>query len=164
MWKSLWNLFGKGDGDLFCADIEVGDDRVFWHYIVRARGENKRDLHFASDAGLYALDADAKLTRVDDAGKLEWLQKNAAISDREGVLEVDAASVLYIDDKDKRCRLPKKGDPIFDGQADSRLCREVATERDLFNCHGTFYELPAENATGFARVCPIATHNHCCGD
>ncbi len=24
-----------------------------------------------------------------------------------------------------------------------RICREVATERDLLNCHGTFYELPA---------------------
>ncbi|HRX55363.1 MAG TPA: hypothetical protein P5016_12655, partial [Verrucomicrobiales bacterium] len=39
-----------------------------------------------------------------------------------------------------------------------RLCREVSTERDLFNCHGTFYELPAENAGGFARVRPVATH------
>jgi hypothetical protein len=37
--------------------------------------------------------------------------------------------------------------------------REVCTERDLFNCHGTFYELPAENADGFAKVRPIASHN-----
>jgi hypothetical protein len=34
----------------------------------------------------------------------------------------------------------------------------VATERDLFNCHGTFFELPAENAAGFSRVRPVATH------
>ena len=126
--------------------------------IVRARGENKRDLHFASDAGLYALNAKAKLTRVDAPEKLAWLKKNAAIPDRKGVLEVDDASVLYIDDKGKRFRLPK-GDAAFDAQPTARLCREVATERDLFNCHGTFYELPAENAAGFARVRPVATHN-----
>ena len=41
----------------------------------------------------------------------------------------------------------------------ARVCREVATERDLFNFHGTFYELPARNAQGFAKIRPIATHN-----
>jgi hypothetical protein len=41
----------------------------------------------------------------------------------------------------------------------SRIDREVATERDLFNCAGTLYELPAENAGGFAKIRPVATHN-----
>ena len=41
----------------------------------------------------------------------------------------------------------------------ARVCREVATERDLLNLHGTFYELPARNAQGLAKVRPIATHN-----
>jgi hypothetical protein len=36
----------------------------------------------------------------------------------------------------------------------------VATERDLFNCSGTFYELPAENADGFAKIRPVASHNY----
>ena len=45
------------------------------------------------------------------------------------------------------------------GQDVVRICREVATERDLFNCHGTFYELPAENADGYAKIRPIASHN-----
>jgi hypothetical protein len=40
-----------------------------------------------------------------------------------------------------------------------RICREVATERDLFNCSGTFYELPAENADGFAKIRPVASHH-----
>ena len=35
----------------------------------------------------------------------------------------------------------------------------MRTERDLFNCHGTFYELPAENAGGFAKIRPVTTHN-----
>jgi len=41
----------------------------------------------------------------------------------------------------------------------ARIAREVVTERDLFNFHGTFYELPARNAQGFAKIRPIATHN-----
>jgi len=41
----------------------------------------------------------------------------------------------------------------------ARVCREVATERDLFNLHGTFFELPARNAGGFAKIRPVATHN-----
>ncbi len=74
-----------------------------------------------------------------------------------GILTVDDASVLYVDDKGKRWRLPK-GDPALTAH-EYRVCREVATERDLFNAHGTFYELPAENAGGFAKVRPVATHN-----
>jgi hypothetical protein len=55
--------------------------------------------------------------------------------------------------------------PIISGVEESsqqdfaRVCREVATERDLLNFHGTFYELPARNAQGFAKIRPIATHN-----
>ncbi len=40
----------------------------------------------------------------------------------------------------------------------ARVCREVATERDLLNIHGTFYELPARNAQGLSKIRPIATH------
>ena len=47
----------------------------------------------------------------------------------------------------------------FSGFGPSRICREVATERDLLNLHGTFYELPARNAQGLAKVRPVATHN-----
>src|SRR5690606_35448524 len=36
---------------------------------------------------------------------------------------------------------------------------EVATERDLLSVHGSFYELPAENADGYAKVRPIASHD-----
>ncbi len=49
--------------------------------------------------------------------------------------------------------------PTFQGFGPARICREAATERDLLNVHGTFYELPARNAQGMAKVRPIATHN-----
>lgn len=40
----------------------------------------------------------------------------------------------------------------------ARVCREVATERDLLNVGGTFYELPARNAQGLAKMRPVSTH------
>ncbi len=119
--------------------------------LLFARGENKRTLGFASDAGYYEMDGDLKLKRVDDAKAGEFLKKSVAIP--KDVLSADAASIIYVDDSGKRWRLPK-------GElAGSRVCREVCTERDLFNAGDTFYELPANNAGGFAKVRPVSTHN-----
>jgi hypothetical protein len=133
--------------------------------VIRARGENKRNLHFAArnaegSLGLYTLDESLNLIPDENSSELAWLEEHAAIPSREGVIELDAASVIYIDDSGKRFRLPR-GNAAFDQPSPlggERLCREVATERDLFNCHGTFFELPAENAGGFTRVRPVATH------
>jgi hypothetical protein len=136
--------------------------------LVRCRGDNKRTLQMAAmtvagptsrDAGYYELDAAMRLNRVDDAETHAWLKQNAAIP--QGILSVDAASAIYVDDAGRRWRLPK-GDMAFDeltGIGLLRMDREVVTERDLFQCHGTFYELPAENAGGFAKIRPITTHN-----
>lgn len=136
--------------------------------LVRPRGEELRTLHLAAtkikgraveDVGYYEMDAEMKLRRVDNPKSHEWLKENAAIP--EGFLSVDAASAVYVDDAGQRWRLPK-GDPALDeftGVGLSRMDREVVTERDLFLCHGTFYELPADNAGGFAKIRPVCTHN-----
>jgi len=136
--------------------------------LIRARGAVKKTLHFAAvkasdgncrELGYYEIDVDMKLRRVDDPAAHTWLKENAAVP--TGVVTVDSASVLYIDDDGRRYRLPK-GDASFDRPGplgSERIDREVVTERDIFNCHGTFYELPAENAGGFAKIRPIATHN-----
>ncbi|QDT15718.1 hypothetical protein [Alienimonas californiensis] len=156
------------DAALFAGLAEPGDEAVIAG-VMRARGGNERTLHIAADngdgkPGHYVLDAEMNLTLEDDAKALDYLTKNAAIPDRAGILTVDAASVLYVDDDGARYRLPKDdrfaqpGPAAFGGTGFGRLAREVATERDLFNCHGTFYELPASNAGGFARVRPVATH------
>ena len=50
-------------------------------------------------------------------------------------------------------------DEAPDSFSTARICREVATERDLLNLAGTFYELPARNAQGLAKIRPVATHN-----
>ena len=77
------------------------------------------------------------------------------------MVSVEESSVLIVDDKGRRWRLPLGSSTYnkFTNSAQLRICREVATERDLFNCYGTFYELPAENADGFAKIRPVASHN-----
>lgn len=136
--------------------------------LVWARGDNKRTLLFAArtvrdgrpgEEALYELDGELRLRRIDDRATLEWMNRNVAVP--KNVLEVDAASVIYRDEKGKRWRLPK-GDSALDrpgALGPARVAREVSTERDLLNAHGTFYELPAENAGGIGVVRPIATHN-----
>ncbi len=143
--------------------------------LMRAQGDNRGTLHFAAvrsgggdnpeDLGLYELTSDLSLRPVEKApdggagSGAAALRKQVEIP--VNVITADAASVLYVDERGRRWRLPK-GSPRFDHAGPlraERVDREVVTERDLFNCHGTFYELPAENAGGFAKIRPIATHN-----
>lgn len=136
--------------------------------IMRARGENKRTLHFVATEpgkdgpetiGLYELDQSLTLRPVDDPAALQYQVKNAAIA--TGAITSDEASLVYTDDAGKRWRLPRSSPSIeqVGAHGPARICREVATERDLFNAGGTFFELPAENAGGFAKVRAVATHD-----
>jgi hypothetical protein len=144
--------------DIFDGIAKPADAKVSGG-LLRARGENLRTLSFATADAYYELDGDLNLRRQDDAEAAEFVRTQMAIP--QNVLSVDAASVLYVDEQGRRWRLPK-GDAAFDAPGvlgDERVDREVVTERDLLNCHGTFYELPAENSGGFGKVRPIATHN-----
>ena len=158
------------------AGLTSPGDTSFVGGVIRARGENKGTLHFAAtgpdsagqvtDIGLYELDAGLKLRRVESDQDHQWHKTNAAIPSKQGVLQIDDASVIYLDDAGRRFRLPK-GNAAFDSETrfgPLRLAREVATERDLFNCHGSFYELPAENAGGFQRIRPVCTHQRVISD
>lgn len=109
--------------------------------------------------GYYEMSDTLALVRKDDAQTADFIREKFAIPHQ--VVTVDESSILIVDDRNRRWRLPL-GDAEYSsliGQDVLRICREVATERDLFNCHGTFYELPAENADGYAKMRPIASHN-----
>lgn len=131
--------------------------------LLLARGGGLKTLRFISSTkenkeSVYDMGAAFDLEPVEDPQGLEWTSKKAAIP--EGVLSYDEASIVYVDHKG-RWRLPR-GDKGLDKAGPlgaERVCREVCTERDLFNAGGTFFELPAENAGGFAKIRPIATHN-----
>ncbi|NND04911.1 MAG: hypothetical protein HKN87_00905 [Saprospiraceae bacterium] len=115
-------------------------------------GRNKRSI------GYYELDEHLKLEAKDDEETRQFIEDKFAIP--KDVISVEASSVLVVDDQGRRWRFPRgiKDFSVLTKEGALRICREVATERDLFNCHGTFYELPAENADGFAKVRPIASH------
>ena len=127
-------------------------------------GENRRSLGILAntsgkETGYYELDGSMNLVPKNDAKTATFIRETFAIP--QNVIEIDDASVLVVDDKNRRWRLPLSSadykKQTLDGQL--RICREVATERDLFSCYGTFYELPAENADGYAKIRPISTHN-----
>lgn len=125
--------------------------------------QNRRKLGVAANtadgSAYYDLDGDMLLQRRDSMEKASYIRKNLAI--RSEGMEITPGSVLVTDDKGRRWHLPL-GTRAFTEptrQNAMRVCREVSTERDLLNLHGTFYELPAENADGFAKVRPIASHN-----
>lgn len=132
--------------------------------VFRPRGENKRTLSYATDAGYYELDGGLNLRRVQDAAADEWVRKKVAIPC--DVITLDAASILVVDDRGRRWRLPRASAEydaaIREGQL--RICREVATERDMLSVCGTFFELPAENADGFAKIRPVCSHDLCVTD
>jgi len=112
-----------------------------------------------NESGYYELDSTMQLVKREDPATAAVIREKFAIPQQ--VVTIGEASVLFVDDLGRRWRLPK-GNPKYSdltGNAVLRICREVATERDLLNCAGTFYELPAENADGFAKIRPISSHN-----
>jgi hypothetical protein len=114
----------------------------------------------------YELSADLKLTKVADAQVAAFVQKNTPIP--QGIVTADAASVIF-EESGVRWRLPRSPSAAHDGllaRSALRKAREVCTERDILQAHGTFYELPALNAKGAIRIRPIATsdaavHDYC---
>jgi hypothetical protein len=143
---------------IFEGVARVGDEKAQTG-VFRARGENKRTLSFAADAGYYELDADLKLKRVEDPKAEAFVKTKVAIPKQ--VITLDEASVLVVDERGRRWRLPRATAALdkATNAGELRVCREVATERDMLSACGTFFELPAENADGFAKLRPVASHN-----
>jgi hypothetical protein len=149
------------------AGVAAEDAKNYSGGLVRAGSEKPGHLSFAAatvrdgkvtSEGYYELDPTLKLRRIAGEEKLAAMKTKLAVP--KGVISSDAASVLVVDDRGRRWRLPK-GNVAFDqeGALPLRVDREVCTERDLFQTHGTFFELPAENADGFAKMRAITTHN-----
>jgi hypothetical protein len=108
----------------------------------------------AAEGRYYELTPDLDLVQRQDSTRAAQLFAVGSVTSRG--YEVDAASVL-VTSSGRRYRLPK-GDAKLDA-FQHRGRREVVTERQLFNAHGTLYELPYDISGGFAKIRPIATHN-----
>lgn len=110
----------------------------------------------------YLLNKKMQLVPSTDKDRHEATAKAAALDPNTIPLKVDGNSILVVEDN-KRYRLPiapqAANDKAFDSEYGfARRVREIATERDLVNVGGTFFELPARNAGGFAHIRPIASH------
>ncbi len=156
----------ENPSNLFSGISSVKDSNSVGGIMV-ALGDNSRKLGILANAtkgktcietGYYEMDSSMQLVAVNNPIQQKNLREKVSIPSQ--VVQIEASSYLIIDGKGRRWRLPKTNDQydiLMQRQA-MRICREVATERDLFNCGGTFYELPSENADGFAKIKPIATH------
>lgn len=153
---------------IFNGLARVGEQKALGG-LLYGLGDNRRALGIAAQnfspegnptTAYYELDEKLQLIPKTDSETEAFIRDKFAIP--EQVVQVESSSVLITDSKGRRWRLPKQSEAYTSlmASAQLRICREVATERDLFSCHGTFYELPAENADGFAKIRPISTHSY----
>lgn len=153
--------------DLFDGIAKVSD-ATYTGGLLYGLGDNRRALGILagtiengtySESGYYELDGDMNLVKKEDTATANFIREKFAIP--EDVVTIDESSVLIVDDRGRRWRLPLGSDAFTNRTHRNllRICREVSTERDLLSLHGTFYELPAENADGFAKIRPVSSHN-----
>ncbi|MFN3168492.1 MAG: hypothetical protein ACE37H_15640 [Phycisphaeraceae bacterium] len=110
----------------------------------------------------YLLNKRLELVPSDDATRRDATAKAVAPKADAIPITIETHSVL-VEEDGRRYRLPlydkRSADTPLPGPfGHVRRVREVVTERDLMNVGGTFYELPARNAGGFAHVRPVASH------
>jgi hypothetical protein len=155
-------------GEIFKGLTSVESSRTLGG-LLYGLGDNRRALGLlatrvengeTTETGYYEMSDRLTLSRVEDRETAGFIRDRFAVPRQ--VVSISDASALIVDELGRRWRLPT-GNDAFASLTDNgalRICREVATERDLFNCMGTFYELPAENADGYAKIRPVASH-HC---
>lgn len=159
--------FTKTPGPVFDGLATV-DEIEFSGGLLYGLGNDRRSLGVLSgqitdgkfiESGYYELNSEMKLEKKEDPQTAGFIREKFAVGG-DGI-SIEESSVLITDDQGRKWRLPlgaAKYTNYTQGNV-FRLAREVVTERDLLNIHGTFYELPAENADGFAKIRPISSHN-----
>ncbi len=152
----------------FSALANIGDAAAYSDGLLRVMADADLRMEIAtaqadeagsfSESGYHVIGGSMLLDATVDATAEADLRADAEpTKDFDG----DDASVWITDDvSGVRLRLPRL-DPAYDAEFPSgwaRGFREVVTERSLFNCQGTFYEVPRENSGGRYRMRPITTH------
>ena len=153
---------------LFAGLAEATNAAAASDGIIRPKEADARTLQFAASfldasgartgTGYYEISGSLQLRRTTNATAEATLRSTYSLSNAN--FTVDAASVIFTEGTN-RFRLPKNStnyDAAF-ASGWPRGAREVVTERQLFNAHGTFYELPYSDSGGFRRIRPVATHN-----
>jgi hypothetical protein len=150
----------------FAAIADIRDTRSMSDGIIRVRDNTDLSLEFASSRTsssgstfnhrYHLIGGDIELKDVTDASAESTMRSSAATSKQFGS---DSASA-WVDSGGTRFRLPKL-DPLYDSPFAAgwaRGVREAVTERELLNCHGTFYEVPRANSGGYRKMRALTTH------
>lgn len=134
---------------------DLGNDRRTLGVLADRISGNK-----ITEQGYYELNENLRLVHKNDPKMENYIRSDFAIP--QNIVGVDKGSVLIVDGKGRRWRLPLSEKKYLDLSREGilRMCREVVTERDLMDCMGTFYELPADNADGYAKIRPVSSHNY----
>lgn len=128
---------GRGDENLVFEAV-CGED----YYVMLPGAGGKLELKRREDA-------------VARADTVKWF----GIKSGEDLGDAyDDASAIVVDGAARRWRMPYASEELRGKYVrEGRLCREVCTERDLLNLAGVLYELPAENAGGYAKMRAVTT-------
>ncbi len=148
-----------GEGAVFEGLFRTIDSMQRTSALIRPAKHN-RNLQVLTDDGEY-FEVDQTLTFSAPAqSRADEVARIAAI---EPYYTVEDASVV-VTENGKRYRLPKASE-VFDLPEvvmSSRHVREVQSERELMNVHGTFYELPKTDwirKEGVKLIRPVSTHD-----
>jgi len=152
--------------DEFAALADIRDTRSISDGIIRVMNDPTLPLEFASwradedgkssSHRYHRIGGNMELEDVTNTTAENGLRTTAALNKEFGF---DSASA-WIDHGGVRFRLPKL-DPLYEeafAAGWARGVRETVTERELLNCHGTFYEVPRSNSGGFRKMRALATH------
>ena len=147
---------GAASDPMFAGLVPIGEP-VASRGLMRSQSAEQLVLTTADEQ--YELGRDLTLQPLAsvDADRNTFIEK---VAQPARSFRRDAAAII-VEEDGRRFRLPVDNRYAGDDATPydrRRVCREVATERDLLNLDGTFYELPARNAGGLAKMRPIATH------
>lgn len=166
--RSQSNLWFVKPEDLTTFGPPSGEGWVWLDEDVKAGDLSDPFLYVGYDSMRFSCrDAKGRAAKTELVREGDWVRVKA-LEDivgtrahfRYGPKEVDVSGLLaaaqarpaieIIDDAGRVWKFPNvNGDETV-------ICREVATERDLLYVGGVFYELPADNAGGFAVLRPVA--------
>ncbi|BCU79156.1 hypothetical protein [Luteolibacter sp. LG18] len=152
--------------DEFAALADIRDTAGTTEGVIRTMNSGSLPLEFAAThtngtgsstaSGYFRIGGAMKLDAVTDSTAESTLRTAAAATKDFGS---DAASAWVMQGTAK-LRLPML-DAAYDNAFASgwaRGFREVVTERQMLNCHGSLYEVPRDISGDKRRMKPIATH------
>ena len=160
---------------------DTSPSKIFDGLAVPGKGESSAALLWSPSAetlAALAFTSDGKTTKklgtyILDKNMRLAKSGNQDLEARLGKTSQPLANISYLKDSirivenGKAFRLPISSDFIRENPFGvPRIVREVSTERDLMNCGGIFYELPAKNAGGLSKAralarCPYAVFDYC---